>query len=203
MDKTFLKYKRSIVLIMLSLKKSKKDIPDLTEFTDEQGRKWIQTSVDDLFSANELNDIIEKLQKDKAPDEVVLARFDFQKVNKEYYETVLDLQARLRKQNEILRQLLINASDTIDKKNKKLKELVKYIRELHLLLAYYKVKPEEIEQLLPSPDAIIYEPMRIPEKEEAAPEDETPEKISIGYTEVEEILLNEQGEEKGPVEKKT
>ena len=152
---------------MLTLKKTKKIIPDLTEFTDEEGRKWIQTSTDDLFSAKELDDILEKLEKDKNKDEIILARFDFQKVNKEYYETVLDLQAKLNKQNDILKQLLANAKSTIDRKNKKLKELVKYIRKLHMLLAYHKTNPEDAEKFIPLPDTVFYEPATAAAEKEA------------------------------------
>ena len=59
---------------MLSIKKTKKDIPEQTEFTDEEGQKWIQTSTDDLFSAKELDDILDKIEKDKNKDEIVLAQ---------------------------------------------------------------------------------------------------------------------------------
>ena len=112
---------------MLSIKKSKRNIPDLTEFTDDEGKKWVQTSVDDLLSTDELSNILDRIDKDKDKDEIVLARFNFEKVNKEYYETVLELEARLKKQNDILKKLLIDARDTIDKKNRKLKELIKII----------------------------------------------------------------------------
>ncbi|MBN2403663.1 MAG: hypothetical protein JXN64_14895 [Spirochaetes bacterium] len=181
---------------MLSIKKSNKDIPDLTEFTDEDGRKWIQTSTNDLFSAKELDDIMEKIDKDKNKDEIVLARFDFQKVNKEYYDTVLDLQARLKKQNEILKQLLADAKETIDKKNSKLKELVKYIRKLHLLLAYHKTNPDDVEKLIPSPDTVYYEPVSAPDIEPSEEPVEDKKKIIAKYTEVEETLLNDDGSEK-------
>ncbi|MFH0974312.1 MAG: hypothetical protein V1874_00845 [Spirochaetota bacterium] len=186
---------------MLSLKKSKKDIPDLTEFTDDEGRKWIQTSADDLFASSEFHDILDKIEKDKSKDEIILAKFDFRKVNKEYHETILDLQARQKKQNEILKKLLIDAKDTIDKKNAKLKELVKYIRKIHLLLAYYKTNPEKIEELIPSPDTVFYElvsAVEEPEKTEAGGEivKETVKTV-IKYTDVDEILLDDEGNEKG------
>jgi hypothetical protein len=183
---------------MLSIKKTKKYIPDQTEFTDEEGQKWIQTSADDLFSAKELDDILDKIEKDKNKDEIVLARFDFQKVNKEYYDTVLDLQAKLKKQNEILKQLLIDAKSTIDRKNSKLKELVKYIRKLHLLLAYHKTNPDDIEKLIPSPDTVYYEPLAAAAEIEAGEElVEEKEKIIAKYSNVEEILLDDEGNEKG------
>jgi hypothetical protein len=178
---------------MLSTKK-KKNIHDLTEFTDENGSKWIQTTADDLLSANEFSDILNKITKDKNGSEIVLARFDFKKVNKEYYETIQDLQARLNKQNEMLKKLLMDAKTTIDKKNAKLKELVKYIRKLHLLLAYHKTKPEDIEKLIPSPDAVFYEPVQANKPEAIAAEMPEEQEI-IGYAGVEEVLLDEEGNE--------
>jgi hypothetical protein len=180
---------------MLSIKK-KKNTLDLTEFTDENGSKWIQTTADDLLSANEFSDILNKIAKDKNGSEIVLARFDFKKVNKEYYDTVQDLQARLNKQNEMLKKLLVDAKITIDKKNTKLKELVKYIRKLHLLLAYHKTKPEDIEKMIPSPDALFYEPVSQPKKQVQTQSAEIPEEQEIiGYAGVEEILLDEEGNE--------
>jgi hypothetical protein len=182
---------------MLSIKKSKKDGPDLTEFTDEEGRKWVQTTTDDLLSAKELDDILDKIEKDKNKEEIVLARFDFQKVNKEYYETVLDLQAKLKKQNDILKQLLSDAKSTIDKKNAKLKELVKYIRKLHMLLAYHKTNPEDAEKFIPSPEAVYYEPVSAPAEavitEEPA---EKKEKTVAIYSTADEFLLDDEGKEK-------
>jgi hypothetical protein len=184
---------------MLSIKKTKKDIPDLTEFTDEEGRKWIQTSTDDLFSAKELDDILDKIEKDKNKEEIVLARFDFQKVNKEYYETVLDLQAKLKKQNEILKQLLVDAKITIDKKNTKLKELVKYIRKLHLLLAYHKTNPEDAEKFIISPDTLYYEPVSVPVETDISKEPaEKKEKTIAIYAAADEFLLDDEGKEKSP-----
>ncbi|MBN2040161.1 MAG: hypothetical protein JW864_08980 [Spirochaetes bacterium] len=184
---------------MLSIKKTKKNIPDLTEFTDEDGSKWVQTSADDLFTSNELNEILEKIEKDTDKDGIVLAKFEFQKVNKEYYETILDLQERLKKQNEILKRLLTDAKLTIDRKNTKLKELVNYIRKLHLLLAYYKTNPEEIDKLIPSPDAVVYEPAVSYQQGTVKTEetDEEDKAASIEYSDVEEILLDSQGNETG------
>ena len=49
---------------MLSIKKSKRNIPDLTEFTDDEGKKWVQTSVDDLLSTDELSNILDRIDKD-------------------------------------------------------------------------------------------------------------------------------------------
>ena len=118
------------------MKKTKSNlppIPDLTEFTDQDGKRWIQTSADDLLSSKELNSILNALEKQKTTDEIVLARIDFQKVNKEYYEAVVDLQSRLEKQNAVLKRLLKDAKNVIDKKNNKLKELVDYIKKLYAI----------------------------------------------------------------------
>ncbi len=180
---------------MLSIKKSKIDTPDITEFTDEEGRKWVQTTADDLLSAKELDDILNRIEKDRNKDEIVLARFDFQKVNKEYYDAILDLQAKLKKQNEILKQLLSDAKNTIDKKNAKLKELVKYIRKLHLLLAYHKTNPEDAEKFIPSPEAVYYEPVSAPAETGIAEEPEKKEKTVAIYTAADEFLLDDEGKE--------
>jgi hypothetical protein len=104
---------------------------DLTEFTDEQGKKWKQTSTDDLFSMKEFNDIFSAIEKEKDPGEIVLARIDFQKVNKEYYETALDLQKKLRQQFKLLQHISEESKKMIDRKNEKLKELIEYIQTLH------------------------------------------------------------------------
>lgn len=189
---------------MLSIKKTKKNLPDLTEFLDEEGRKWKQTSTDDLFSTGELNDILDKIEKDKSDKGIILARFDFQKVNKEYYDAILELQKRLNKQNEILKKVLVDAKKDIDRKNTKLKELVKYIRKLHLILAYYKTKPDEIDKLISSPNVLFYEPVseiKAVEKEAAEKFAEDIKPIIIEYTDAEEILLNDEGNEEGSAAK--
>lgn len=188
------------------MKKNKKGmVPDLTEFTDLDGNRWVQTSADDLFSSKELNDILEAIEKDKDTEEIVLARIDFKKVNKEYYETVIDLQSKLNKQNESLKKLLINAKETIDKKNNKLKELINYIRKLHLLLAYYEMDPEEVKKIRALPEKLLYEPEIDDKKIKKDIEEDRNmvnmviEEKDVEYTEVEEILLNEDGEEMGTV----
>ena len=61
----------------------KKDNTIPTEYTDESGKKWIQTSTEDIFSVNELNDIIKSIENDKNSGDIVLAHIDFKKVNKE------------------------------------------------------------------------------------------------------------------------
>lgn len=109
-------------------------IPDLTEYTDSEGRKWIQTSIDDLFSIQELNDIIENVEKKDDGKEIVLARIDFQKVNKEYYEAVIELQKKLQKQNALLKRVVTESREVIDRKNRKLRELIDYIKQMHELM---------------------------------------------------------------------
>ncbi|OHD64381.1 MAG: hypothetical protein A2176_01460 [Spirochaetes bacterium RBG_13_51_14] len=129
-------------------KASKKTIiPDLTEFTDEEGKKWIQTSTEDLFSIKELNEILESIDKGSESDEIILARIDFQNVNKEYYETAVQLQKKLRLQSELLKKVITEARAKIDRKNKKLKELIAYIRKLHLLLVHLSAGEEDLKNL--------------------------------------------------------
>ena len=88
------------------MKKSKKiKVPDLSEFIDENGKKWIQTSVEDLFSSKELSSIMESMEEDKENDDIILAKVNFQRVNKEYYEKAVELEGKLEKQNELLKKL--------------------------------------------------------------------------------------------------
>ena len=125
-------------------KEKKIIIPDISEFTDDDGKKWVQTSTDDLFSMRELNDIISSIEKERAKDEVVLARIDFQKVDREFYDAAVELQKRLQKQTRLMREYIKQSNSIIDRKNKKLKELIEYIRKLHQFLAYLNENPEDI-----------------------------------------------------------
>jgi len=142
---------------------------DIKEFTDEQGRKWKQTSTDDLFSMKEFNDILSAIEKEKDNSEIVLARIDFQKVNKEYYETAVELQRKVERQNKLLQHIFEEAKKTIDRKNEKLKELIEYIQTLHAFIAELGNKPDlvnKIEQNLspievPQVPAHIYESIYI------------------------------------------
>jgi len=117
------------------MKKSIK-IPDITEYTDDDGKKWIQTSTEDLLSTKELNEILQSVDIDKDENEVILARFDFQKVNKQYYDAVQELQKKVSDQNKLLKKVITESKEIIDKKNVKLKELIEYIKKLHLFLAH-------------------------------------------------------------------
>ena len=178
------------------MKKAKKPLAPLkTEFTDADGTRWIQTSTEDLFSVRELNQILESVEKDKQDGEIVLARIDFQRVNREYYETVQELQAKLAKRTEILKKLIVESKTTIDRKNRKLKELIEYIRKLHTLLAYYKLSPEHIDKFRFTPE--LYEPTAEPGIHAAAMQ-EAAEISTIDYTAVEEQLLDDEGNEVAP-----
>ncbi len=177
-----------------SMRKAKNSrIPDLTEFTDEEGKRWIQTSTEDLFSVKELNEILESSEKDRDSGEIILARIDFKKVNREYYETVRELQAKLKKRNAQLKTLILETRETVDRKNKKLKELIEYIKKLHLVLACYKLSPDSIEKL-------DLEPVIFTKAAEApAPPVEAVPPPAIEYSDVEEVELDEGGEEVGAV----
>lgn len=122
-------------------------IPGLTEFTDEEGKKWVQTSTDDFFSLKELNEILETVEKDKEAGEVVLARIDFQRVNREYYDAAMALQKKLVRQSELLKKVVTESKKTIERKNAKLKELINYIRKIHAFLAYLSSNDKNIEKL--------------------------------------------------------
>lgn len=148
-------------------------IPDLTEFIDESGKKWVQTSTDDLFSMNELNEIFEKIEKERDRDEVVLARIDFQKVNREYYDAAIELKRQVLKQQELLKKIATSSKDAIERKNNKLKELITYIRKLHTFIAYVSKKesPDDIE--IPGDLIVQAQPME-----------------KIPYAEVEEVPMS-------------
>jgi hypothetical protein len=133
----------------------KSRVPDITEFTDEEGKKWIQTSTNDLFSSKELNDILESIEKESESDEIILARIDFQRVNKEYYETAMRLKKKVHQQGELLKKIIIDANAKIDRKNKKLRELISYIKNLHLLLAHLSSDEEELKKLKIPPERLI------------------------------------------------
>ena len=157
-----------------STKKSK--IPDLTEFTDDDGNKWVQTSTDDFFSLKELNDILESVEKEKESGEVVLARINFQKVNREYYEAAIALQTKLNKQGELLKKIITESKTVIDRKNAKLKELIAYIRKLHQFIAYLSSNQENLDKISLPPEFFAAR--------------ESAEKIiESAYEDVEEVIL--------------
>jgi hypothetical protein len=131
------------------MKKTEKKatIPDIKEFTDDNGKKWVQTSTDDLFSLKELNEIIVSLEKEREKDEVVLARIDFQKVDREFYDAAVELQTKLQKQQKLLQKYMEETKRVIDRKNKKLRELIDYIKQLHQLISYLNANPEDMDML--------------------------------------------------------
>lgn len=131
------------------MKKSEKKviIPDLREFTDDTGKKWVQTSTDDLFSIKELNEMITSIEKERAKDEVIFARIDFQKVDKEFYDTALELQQRLHKQGKLLERYMSETKKVINRKNLKMKELIDYIKNLHQYIAHINANPEDADNL--------------------------------------------------------
>jgi DNA-binding transcriptional MerR regulator len=171
-------------------KEKKKKIPDLTEFIDEEGKKWIQTSTDDLFSIKEISELLDTVEKDKEEGEIVLARIDFQKVNREYYEKVHDLHTKLKRRDELIKKLIAESKEAIDRKNVKLKELIEYIKNLHLLLTYYKLDPSVMKEIQVLPVEVFK-----PEVTEVEEEEITVERIED--TEVEELLLDDSGKETG------
>ncbi len=152
-------------------------IPDLREFTDESGKKWVQTSTDDLFSIKELSEIITSIEKEREKDEVIFARIDFQKVDKEFYDTAIELQQRLQKQAKLLENYAAETKRVINRKNIKLKELIEYIKNLHQFIAHLNANPEDVENL----DLNVTF---------AGQSERTPEVVSV-YEEVEEIVMKE------------
>ncbi len=150
-------------------------IPDLTEFTDDEGKKWIQTSTDDLFSTKELNEIISTIEKEREKDEVIIARIDFQKVDREFYDAATELQKRLKTQTELLKKYISQSSEIINRKNKKLKELIDYIKKMHLVLSYLNANPDEADNIKLAPS--VFE------------EKQSRKKITSVYEEIEEIVL--------------
>ena len=155
-------------------------IPDITEFTDDDGKKWIQTSTDDLFSIKELNDILESIDKDAESDEIILARIDFQKVNKEYYETAQSLKKRIRQQSGLLKRIIEETKIQTERKNRKLKELIEYIKKLHIILSHLSAGGEELKDLKIQPGMFISPGGSYSDQDE----------IDSIYEEVEEVVLN-------------
>lgn len=158
-------------------KKEKKTLDK--EFTDIDGGKWIQTSAEDMFSLSELNKAIESVEKGKDPNEIVLARIDFRTVNKEYHEAVIDLQTKLKKKEATLNKLIKESRVIIDRKNKKLMELIDHIKKLQFIIDYNKLDTSVIAQYT--------------EKEYAPTTAEEVEEFT--YEDVVEIQLDENGKE--------
>ena len=166
-------------------KRKKKVLPDVYEFIDDNGKKWLQTSTKDLLSSKELNDIIKEIEKEKEEGEIVIARIDFKKVNKEYYERIVELEDTLKKRTDLLKRIIKESRETIDRKNKKLKELIEYIKKLHLILAYYKLSPEDFDKL--DFTKAYTKPSEIPAPQ---PSIEVKEKV-VEYVPVEEQIMQD------------
>lgn len=169
---------------MVMKKTSKKPlIPDITEFTDDEGKKWVQTSADDLFSIKELNKIIEQIDRSGDSEEIILARIDFQNVNREYYETSVKLRNRLQRQNELIKKMIAETRSVIDRKNGKLRELIEYIRKLHLLLARLSDEGGDAGQLkLPSDMLLRSAGAVFSGEDHVEPEYEEVEEIPLSFT---------------------
>ena len=159
---------------------AKKDKNTLSsEFTDIDGGKWIQTSAEDMFSLSELNKAIESIEKEKDPNEIVLARIDFRTVNKEYHDAVIDLQTKLKKKEAALNKLIAESRVIIDRKNKKLMELIDHIKKLQFIIDYNKLDTSVIAQYA---------------EKEYAPT--TPDEVEeFTYDDVTEVLLDDNGNE--------
>ena len=166
--------------ILMKNSEKKTIIPDLKEFVDETGKKWVQTSTDDLFSIKELNDMISSIEKERDKDEVIFARIDFQKVDKEFYDTALELQKKLQKQSGLFQKYVAETTVIINRKNSKLVELIEYIKQLHQFIALMNSDPEEAEKLDVSPIIVS--------RSEAKPE------MVSEYEEVEEVLMPDDGD---------
>ncbi|MGL4370139.1 MAG: hypothetical protein ACRCUT_10790, partial [Spirochaetota bacterium] len=162
-----------------------KNSPTEKEFTDAQGEKWIQTSTEDIFSLRELNSVIESIEKEKDKGEIVLARIDFRTVNKEYYDTIQSLQAKLQHKDDLLKKLVTESKRVISRKNSKMLEMIEYIKQLQLLVAYNNLDAASLKKIQINPAEILAAHHAGAEEEEAAAEYET----------VSEITLNDDGEE--------
>ena len=104
------------------------------EFIDSEGKKWIQRPAEDLFSSGELGNIIRTIENEKSSGEIVRASIDFRKVNKEYYDAVENLNSELKKKNLLLSKLVSETRKMTDRKNRKLRELIDYIKKLHIFI---------------------------------------------------------------------
>lgn len=164
---------------------SKKQPAPAKEYTDAQGEKWVQTSTEDIFALKELNEIIASIEKEKDKGEMVLARIDFRTVNKEYYETIQDLQKKLAHKEELLKKLVHESKRVISRKNGKMLEMIRYIKQLQMLVAYNNLDKESLERIKLDPMAILAAQTVSSEEQEEVEE----------YEDVSEIALDNEGEE--------
>jgi hypothetical protein len=96
-------------------------------------------------------------------------------VDREFYDAATELQKRLKNQTELLKKYVSQSTQIIDRKNKKLRELIDYIKKIHLILSYLNANPDEI-------DNIKFAPAALEEKEPR-------KKIRSVYEEIEEVVL--------------
>ena len=163
----------------------KKQNTSAKEYTDAQGEKWVQTSTEDIFALKELNEIIASIEKEKDKGEMVLARIDFRTVNKEYYETIQDLQKKLAHKEELLKKLVSESKRVIARKNEKMMEMIRYIKQLQMLVAYNNLDKESLEKIKLDPMAILAAQAAASEEQEEV----------AHYEDVTEIALDNEGEE--------
>ena len=175
-------------------KSAKPKVKDFTEFIDDEGKKWIQTSREDFFSISDLNEIIGTLdKKEDDAEEILLARIDFKRVNRDYYEKIIELQDRLKRKNDMLRRLVTESKRMVQKKNAMLRELIEYVKQLHLLIAYYNIDPKNVEKVDIPPEMFRVFMQKTEEVRE------TVEEERIEYSDVKEIVLDDDGNETGQV----
>jgi predicted transcriptional regulator len=160
--------------------------PRSREYIDSNGEKWVQTSPDDLFAIKELNEVFEAIEKDKKSGEIVLARIDFRTVNKEYYDTIQDLQTRLKRKEELLKRLTAETKRVLKRKNDMMYDMIAYIRQLQLLVAQKSLSPDLLKGV--RIDSIFGKPIVIEEERE--------EEAAV-FEQVEEITLDDDGQEVG------
>jgi hypothetical protein len=153
------------------------------EYTDAQGEKWVQTSTEDIFALKELNEIIASIEHEKDRGEIVLAKIDFRTVNKEYYDSIQTLQTELKHKDELLKKLAVEAKRVIKRKNDKMIEMIRYIKQLQLLVAYNNLDRESLEKINIDPAALL----------SARKQEEQEE--TVEYEDVAEIALTADGEE--------
>ncbi len=168
--------------------KKKNDKVPATEYTDVSGKKWVQTSAEDLFSTDEINNIIKSIEKETSSNEIVLAHIDFKKVNREYYEALMTMQEELKNKEIMLQKLSRETKIIIERKNKKLNELITYIKKIHMVIALKKLDKEALDKINISPDEIFKTHL---------PADDDLSISKIENTPTEEIDLDENGEEIG------
>jgi hypothetical protein len=171
------------------MKRSKKSTAlKSTEYVDDEGKKWVQTSTEDLFSIKEIQDVFEEAEKDREDGEILLARIDFQRVNRDYYDRVMELQEKLKKRTDLLKRVVVESKQILDKKNDKLKELILYIKKLHIVLARYQKNPEDAGQVINLSEIL---------KDHNA-DNRIAELDLIIYEDTQEIMLDEEGKDSAP-----